>query len=105
MLLGRRLYLKKGEITDVMSPTLCTVVLDSGSPVDAYQSELETIVPKKEGARVLVVGGKLRGQRAKLLQRNAEHSQAAIQLTEDFSVLKVSFDEIAEFVGDLGQEE
>lgn len=88
-----------------MSPTLCTVLLDSGRRVDAHQHQLETIVPRKEGSRVLVVSGKLRGQRAKLLQRNAEHSQAAIQLTEDFSVCKVSFDEIAEFVGDLGDEE
>ena len=100
-----RLYLKKGEITDVWSPTSCSIQLDSGSRVDADQQELETVVPRREGARILVVAGKLRGHRAKLLQRDSERSQATIQLTEDFSVSEVSFDEVAEFVGDFGEEE
>ena len=100
-----RLYLKKGEITDVWSPTSCSIHLDSGSRVDADQRELETVVPRKEGARILVVAGKLCGHRAKLLQRDSERSQATIQLTEDFSVSEVSFDEVAEFVGDFGEEE
>ena len=43
--------------------------------------------------------------RAKLLKRSSETSQAAVQLTEDFSVHKLSFDQIAEFVGELGEEE
>ena len=100
-----RLYLKKGEITDVWSPTSCSVQLDSGGRTDASQHELETVVPRKEGARVLVVAGKLRGHRAKLLDRDPDRSQATIQLTEDFSVSEVLFDEIAEYVGDFGEEE
>ena len=100
-----RLYLKKGEITDVWSPTSCSLQLDSGGRTDASQHELETIVPRKEGTRVLVVAGKLRGHRAKLLHRDSERSQVTIQLTEDFSVCEVSFDEVAEYVGDFGYEE
>ncbi len=57
---GGRLYLKKGEVTDVMSPTRCSLRLEgSGESVDANQDQLETVVPKKEGARVLVVSGRL----------------------------------------------
>lgn len=88
-----------------MSRTECSILLDDGRSIDAQQQDLETVIPKKEGARVLVVAGQYRGQRAKLLQRNTEFSQAAIQLTEDFSICKVSFDEIAEFVGEYGVDE
>lgn len=86
-------------------PTLCSVSLDTGEQIEAQQRQLETVIPKKEGARLLVVSGPMRGKRAKLLKRSSESSQAAVQLTEDFSVQKVSFDEISEYVGDLGGEE
>ena len=43
--------------------------------------------------------------RAKLLKRSSESSQAAVQLTEDLSVHKLSFDQISDFVGELGEEE
>ena len=58
-----RLYLKKGEVTDVMAPTLCSIVLDSGERIEARQPQLETVIPKKEGARLLIVAGELKGQR------------------------------------------
>jgi hypothetical protein len=51
------------------------------------------------------LAGEHRGQRARLLKRNTETAAAAVQLTEDFSVLKVSFDDIAEFVGEAGEDE
>jgi hypothetical protein len=54
---------------------------------------------------LLVLAGQHRGRRAKLLQQSVNTSQAAIQLTEDLSVVKVQFDEIAEFNGELGEEE
>ena len=88
-----------------MSPTQCSVYIEGRGSVDAAQHELETVVPRREGSRILVVSGNLRGHRAKLLQRNVDSGQAAIQLTEDFSICKLSFDEIAEFVGDFGEEE
>jgi hypothetical protein len=40
-----------------MSPTQCSLALDSGERVDARQDQLETVVPKKEGSRLLVVSG------------------------------------------------
>ena len=98
--------MKKGVVTDVVTPTRCSIFLDSGDrTVDAEQSQLETVVPKKEGTRVLLLQGKLRGQRAKLLKRNTESCQAAVQLTEDLSVHKVGFDDFSEYLGDPGEEE
>lgn len=49
--------------------------------------------------------GEARGQRARLLKRNAETAAAAVQLVSDFSVVKVSFDDIASYVGEAGEDE
>ena len=100
-----RYYLKKGEITDVMSSELCSLHLDSGDRVDVTQDQIETSIPRAEGGRVLILLGPHRRKRAKMLQKNSEKSQAALQLTEDYSVVKCSFDEFAEYVGPLGEEE
>lgn len=41
-----------------------------------------------------------------MLEQNGATSQAAVQLTEDLSqVVKVQFDEIAEYYGEPGEEE
>lgn len=97
--------MKKGEITDVMAPKLCSLQLDSGERTEVEQHQLETVVPKKEGARVLVLAGPHKGARARLLKRSSQSAQAAIQLAEDFSVHKVGFDDISEYVGELGEDE
>ena len=46
-----------------MAPTLCSVVLDGGERIEAQQQQLETVIPKREGARLLIVAGELKGQR------------------------------------------
>lgn len=54
-----RLYLKKAEVVDVPRPGICSLVLlESGEGVaDVDQECLETIVPKQEGSRVLILKG------------------------------------------------
>ncbi len=69
------------------------------------QASLETVVPKQEGRRLLVVAGPLRGQRARLLSRNSEAAAIAVQLTADFSVHKLGFDDVSEYAGEFGEEE
>lgn len=64
------------------------------------QSQLETVVPKKEGARVMIVGGQLRQRLATLLKKNNETGLAAVQLLDELSVEKLSLDDIAEYVGE-----
>lgn len=100
-----RLYLKKAEVVDVPEPTACSlVVVESGEKLAAVrQSQLETVVPKEEGRRLLVVNGPLAGQRARLLSRNS--AAVAVQLTADFSVHKLCFDDVSEYAGDFGEEE
>jgi len=93
-------YLKKGCIIDVKAPTLCDVLLDEKDHVvEAHQSQLETVVPKKEGTVLLVVAGEKKGERGKLLSRNNETGLAAVQLLGDFSIHKLSLDDVAEYIG------
>ena len=52
-----------------------------------------------------MVSGRLRGQRAKLLKRDSAAGTAVVQLTADYSAQELSFDEVSEYVGELGEEE
>lgn len=63
------------------------------------QRQLESVVPKAAGGRVKVILGKHRGELATLMQRHRTGSVAAVQLIHDLSILRVEFDEIAEYVG------
>ncbi|KAL4422274.1 hypothetical protein ABPG75_008471 [Micractinium tetrahymenae] len=100
---GGRLYLKKGTIVDVKTPTVCDVYVDDlkRSVLDLEQRQLETVVPAAEGTPVLVLAGPLRGKQGRLLKRNTETGLAAVQLTSDFSLHKLSLDDVSEYVGPL----
>ncbi|CAL5220378.1 g2383 [Coccomyxa viridis] len=102
-----RLYLKKAEVVDVPEPTTCSIVLSETREKlsGVRQAQLETVVPREERRRVLVVLGRFRGQRAKLLRRDAAAGTVVVQLTADYSAQELSFDEVSEYVGELGEEE
>ena len=102
-----RLYLKKAEVVDVPEPTTCSIVLSETREklAGVRQAQLETVVPKEERRRVLVVLGRFRGQRAKVLRRDSEAGTVVVQLTADYSAQELSFDEVSEYVGELGEEE
>lgn len=102
-----RLYLKKAEVVDVPEPTLCSIVISETQEKlsGVRQSQLETVVPKEERRRVLIVLGRFRGQRAKMLRRDLEAGTVVVQLTADYSAQELSFDEVSEYVGELGEEE
>lgn len=102
-----RLYLKKAEVVDVPEPTRCSLLLAESREAlsGVHQSQLETVVPREEGRRLLIVSGPMRGQRARLLSRNPDAQAVAVQLTSDFSVHKLAFDDVSEFAGEFGEEE
>ncbi|CAI7896767.1 unnamed protein product [Closterium sp. NIES-54] len=118
---GGRLYLKKGTIVDVGTPTTCDVLLDSGSSEAGERSgngvssrgnlvqglkeqEMETALPKK-GGRVMILCGANRGQVGKLLERRGEEGVAVVQLAESFALELLAMDDVAEYVGELGSYE
>ncbi len=69
------------------------------------QDQVETVVPRDPGARVLVVAGRHRGQRARLLSRSGGAGVAAVQLAAELDVARLGFDRISLFVGKAGEDE
>ena len=66
-------------------------------------SAVETALPKPGGA-VLCVRGKHCNRRGRLLERNAKEGVAAVQLNETFDIIKIDFDDVAEWVGVAGED-
>ena len=66
-------------------------------------SAVETALPKPGGA-VLCVRGKHANRRGRLLERNAKEGVAAVQLNETFDIIKIDFDDVAEWVGVAGED-
>ena len=97
-------YLRKGTVVDVLTPGVCMLRLDADGTAgaalleDVPQRALETLVPKKAG-RVLLLTGRHRGVRAKLLSRDADSGNAHVQLLSDFSMHTLPLDAMAEYVG------
>jgi G patch domain and KOW motifs-containing protein len=109
---GGKYYLKKGTIVDIPTPKECTVQLDEdkgAAPAlvsSVRQSALETCVPKQAGGRIVVLLGKLRGRRGKLVQKNKSSDTARIQLSDDFSVHDdIDLDSIAEYLGEENEDD
>ncbi|KAI5062890.1 hypothetical protein GOP47_0021437 [Adiantum capillus-veneris] len=99
---GDRHYLQKACVVDVVSPSLCDIRTDDGGRIieKVKQEHLETALPKR-GGRVLVVGGKYRGQIGRLQERDPEKGMGLVQMEDDSEVLSLDLDHLAEFVGVL----
>ena len=79
---GGKLYLKKGEVIDVYPGAMADVSMDEGGQVlQLHQEALETVLPKEEGAVVMVVAGRLRGSKGRLLKKHPSEGVAAIQVS------------------------
>ena len=93
-------YLKKAVLVDIVRPGVANLLLDGSQRLKECikASSLETVVPREEGAIVVIVHGKLKGSKAKLLQRKSEKGVVTVQLLSDLSVHRFSFDDVAEYV-------
>lgn len=100
---GGKFYLVKGTVCDVLTPHECVVQFDGGKIVEGVlDRQLETVVPKGSG-RIAVVGGRLKGQRGKMVAKVDGGEAASVQLTSDFSMHTLQLDLIAEYVGPLDE--
>ena len=100
-------YLKKAVIVDVLEPGKGELVQDDNGErlSGVHQDCLETVVPKQEGTVLLVVRGKLRGKKCKLLQRSTAQGKATVQFTGDMSVKEMRLDDVCEYVCGEDEEE
>ncbi|KAJ6849496.1 protein MOS2 [Iris pallida] len=96
-----KLYLKKGEVVDVVGPTTCDISMDgSGDLVQGVDQEmLETALPKCGGS-VLVLYGKHKGVYGSLVKRNAEEETGTVRDADSHALINVKLEQIAEYVGD-----
>ena len=93
-------YNNKVRLVDVTRPGLCNCVTDQGKLLECLEEiDLETIVPRDVGTKVLIVRGKLKGRRARLMERNKDRQRAIIQVMGEPEVEKVYFEDISEYVG------
>jgi len=99
-----RHYNTKVTVEDVVSPYSCVVRTDSGRVLDDVDPrDCETIVPKGDGHDVvMVVRGRDAGRLGVILGRDKRTSVAAVQLLPDKDqVVKLDYDDICHFVGDV----
>ncbi|XP_043707360.1 protein MOS2-like [Telopea speciosissima] len=98
---GGKLYLKKGEIMDVVGPTTCDITMDENRELIQGVDEkiLETALPRR-GGPVLVLYGKHKGVFGSLVEKNIEKETGVIQDADTHALLNVRLEQIAEFVGD-----
>ncbi|GFS01519.1 G patch domain and KOW motifs-containing protein [Elysia marginata] len=96
-------YKEKVVIVDVPTPGVCVcrTINDKVIP-DVPQSSLETVIPRDDDAHVMIVSGSEIGQIGKIMKRDKDRCLAIIQLLSDRDVvLRLQFDEICEYVGNV----
>ncbi|PSR93589.1 hypothetical protein CEY00_Acc28203 [Actinidia chinensis var. chinensis] len=98
---GGRLYLKKGEIVDVVGPTTCDISMDGSRELiqGVDQELLETALPRHGGA-VLVLCGKHKGAYGSLVDRDMENETGVVRDADTHEMLNVRLEQIAEYIGD-----
>lgn len=98
---GGRLYLKKGEVVDVVSPTTCDISMDENRELiqGVDQELLETAIPRR-GGPVLVLYGKHKGVYGSLVERDTEKETGVVRDAESHELLNVRLEQIAEYIGD-----
>ncbi|XP_059461467.1 protein MOS2-like [Corylus avellana] len=98
---GGRLYLKKGEVVDVVGPTTCDISIDESRELiqGVSQDLLETALPRR-GGPVLVLYGKHEGVYGNLVRRDLEQESGLVQDANNHELLRVPLEQIAEYIGD-----
>ncbi|XP_037520251.1 G-patch domain and KOW motifs-containing protein [Rhipicephalus sanguineus] len=95
-------YNTKMTIEDVTSRTTCMCNTEDGKILeDIKASMLETVIPRKPPAHVLVLLGSYCGQVGSVLKRDKERCCATVQMLYDKAVLDFSYDSISEYTGDI----
>jgi G patch domain/KOW motif-containing protein len=99
--LGRRYFKEKGIIVDVTVKGVTLRLDKSGTVLDRVPEDyLETALPKP-GGKVIVLAGRNKYAKGKLLERDSKSSKGVVQIYEELNVLSLSLDDLAEWVGSL----
>lgn len=103
---GGHYYNTKMTIEDVLSPDTCVCRTEEGRVLEGVRENmLETLIPKVEGNRVMVVLGPLAGRVGRLLGRDKERSQAVVQLRRENQLVELHYDAVCEYMGPSDSDE
>ncbi|KAA8528190.1 hypothetical protein F0562_035559 [Nyssa sinensis] len=88
---GGRLYLKKGEVMDVVGRTTCDISMDESRELiqGVDQDLLETVLPRP-GGPVLILSGKHKGVYGNLVERDIENETGVVRDADTHALLNVS---------------
>ena len=99
-----RYYKRKAVVEDVIDPYTCvcrTIDSEKSKILENIPSSyLETVIPSENGI-VMVLLGKYKGQLGEILMRDKHKARANIQLINDKEVVRLDFDQLCEFMGDI----
>ncbi|GFQ70416.1 g-patch domain and KOW motifs-containing protein [Trichonephila clavata] len=100
-----RYFNQKMVVYDVMSSKHCSCKTDDGKYLDDISpSMLETVIPRDENAYVMIVQGKYSGELCTILKKDKSKCIATVQFLSDRNqALKIEYDSICEYVGDVAQ--
>lgn len=96
-----RLYLKKGEVLDVVGPTTCDISMDGSKEIiqGVSQDLLETAIPHR-GGPVLVLHGKHKGVYGSLVEKDLDREIGVVRDADTHALINVRLEQIAEYIGD-----
>jgi len=99
-------FKEKLVVVDVATNDTCECTDSRGRRVEGVRTDrLETLIPKAELGRVMVVVGERSGELGEIIHRDKARCQATVQLITSGEVLKLDFDSICEFVGSVPDDE
>ncbi|XP_017205245.1 G-patch domain and KOW motifs-containing protein isoform X2 [Oryctolagus cuniculus] len=99
-------YNTKMTIEDLLSPDTCVCRTDEGRVLEGVKEDmLETLVPKTEGERVMVVLGPQAGRVGQLLRRDTARSRALVQLHRDDQLVELHYDAVCQYMGPSDSDE
>ncbi|GFU57813.1 g-patch domain and KOW motifs-containing protein [Nephila pilipes] len=100
-----RYFNQKMVVYDIMSSKHCSCKTDDGKYLDDISpSMLETVIPRDENAYVMIVQGKYNGELCTILKKDKSKCVATVQFLSDRNqALKIEYDSICEYVGDVAQ--
>lgn len=100
-LAGGRLYLKKGQVVDVVGPYMCDIAMDESKELiqGVEQELLETALPRR-GGPVLVLYGRHKGVYGNLVERDLDREMGVVRDADSQELLDVKLEQVAEYMGD-----
>lgn len=92
---GRSHDKKKGVVVDVATKG-ATLKMENGDILQVPERYLETALPKV-GGNAIILTGKNRFAKGKLIERDSRANKGAVQLFEDMNIVNTSLDDMAEW--------